>query len=166
MKNQIALNKIVVALALAGVVAGTAQAGTVNANARANVLAPLAITTGANALSFGDVSADASAPSTVTIDTAGTATTSGAWAANNGTAGDFNVTGGANAAYNVTLPTAAVTLTSGPNTVSVDNFVSSATGTLDPLGKESFKVGATLTLGVDQPAGLYTGTYDVTVAYQ
>lgn len=167
MATQVSLKKIVMALAVAGVSAGTVQAATVTADASANVLAPLAITISGPALSFGDVSADSTAPSTVTIDAAtGAATASGAWAANNGSAGGFRVLGGASAGYVITLPSAPVTLTSGANTVSVDSFTHNATGTLDASGVEVFGVGATLTLGADQPAGLYTGTYDVTAAYQ
>jgi hypothetical protein len=49
----------------------------------------------------------------------------------------------------------------------VDNFVSSlgATAALDAQGAQALKVGATLNVDANQAVGLYTGSFDVTVAY-
>jgi len=49
----------------------------------------------------------------------------------------------------------------------VDNFISSlgATSTLDATGASALKVGASLNVAANQPVGLYTGSFDVTVAY-
>jgi hypothetical protein len=51
--------------------------------------------------------------------------------------------------------------------MAVDNFVSSlgATSALDAQGESALKVGATLNVDANQPVGLYTGAFDVTVAY-
>ena len=53
--------------------------------------------------------------------------------------------------------------------MAVDGFNSNATGTIPGVapgtGTETFSVGATLTVGVGQASGTYTGTYPVTVQY-
>jgi hypothetical protein len=36
---------------------------------------------------------------------------------------------------------------------------------LDAAGNDTFNVGATLVVGANQPSGVYSGTFDVTVAY-
>ncbi len=86
--------------------------------------------------------------------------------------GSFAVTGQPNVAYTISLPSSAVTLTTGGGganeTISVDSFVSSpaATGLLDASGAQSLFVGATrAALTTSQVAGTYTGTYTVTVVY-
>ena len=40
-----------------------------------------------------------------------------------------------------------------------------ATGTLDATGETTFSVGGTLTVGANQAAGSYTGSYTATVTY-
>jgi hypothetical protein len=146
-------------------------AASVTANASANVLAPLAIAAGANAMNFGDVSGDATAATTVVLTTAGTTSSpDGASTAGTPSAGDFDVTGAPGLAYDITLPADGVvvlTNAAGPD-MSVDSFTSSlgASGTLSAGGTQSFTVGATLTINTNQAAALYTGTYDVTVNYQ
>ena len=79
----------------------------------------------------------------------------------------FDVVGGANLAYAITLPATEATLTSGANSMTVDNFSDSASGsgTLDNAGTHSFAVGATLNVGANQPAGDYNGTFTVTIEY-
>ena len=153
---------------LAGAYTQIAIAADVTGTATANVLAPLAIsqTTG---MDFGDVAGDTTSATTVVLTTAG-ATSSGDGAYTGGTpaAGTFAVTGGNSLAYSITLPGAAVTLTSGANTMTVDTFNHDAGGSpaLDGTGNGSFNVGATLNLGAAQAAGVYNGTYTVTVEYQ
>lgn len=155
----------------AGLYSGALSAASVTANASANVLTPLSIAPGANPMFFGDVSGDATNITTVELTTAGTTSSpDGASAAGTPTAGDFNVTGAPNLAYDISVPLDGVvvlTNIAGPD-MSVDGFSSSLglAGLLSGAGTQSFTVGATLTINANQPAALYSGTYDVIVNYQ
>lgn len=86
----------------------------------------------------------------------------------------YTVAGSANATYAITLPAdGVVEITSGANSMDVDDFVAKTasagidgtTGTLDGSGADSFVVGATLKLANGQAAGVYTGTFNVSVDY-
>jgi len=78
----------------------------------------------------------------------------------------YDVTGDANATYTVTLPTnGTVSITDGTTPMQVIDFLTSTIVALDGSGDGSFTVGATLQLADAQPAGTYTGTFDVSVAY-
>ena len=83
------------------------------------------------------------------------------------TAASFTVTGLAGLTYSITIPTT-LTITDGTNNMTVNNFTSSPTptGTLTG-GSETLTVGATLQVGANQVAGVYTTTtpFDVTVNY-
>ncbi len=79
----------------------------------------------------------------------------------------FQVTGDAGATYTVTLPAVESTLTnSNSDTMTVDTFTKdlSGTGTLTG-GTSTFHVGGTLHVGANQASGTYTGTFNVTAAY-
>lgn len=159
-----------ITLASAGLYSASLTAATVTGDASANVLTPLGITNGTNAMSFGDVAGDASAATTVVLDTAGTASSGdGANTAGTPTAGDFDVTGSGSLAYTISLPADGVVVLSnvaGTN-MPVNGFNDSLGGTGGlTLGLQSFTVGATLTINANQAAALYTGNYDVTVNYQ
>jgi hypothetical protein len=160
------------AAVLAGISGQVALAADATGNASANVLAPLTLTQAAGGdMQFGDVAGDNTLATTVVLTTGGVASSGdGAYVANNGQAGTFNVTGGANLGYTIALPAAAITLNDGgANNMTVDTFTHSygvGPGTLDGTGNDSFTVGATLNIGAAQPAGLYQGTYTVTVDYQ
>jgi hypothetical protein len=81
----------------------------------------------------------------------------------------FTVTGAASYTYVITLPGAATTITSGGNTMTVDTWTStpSGTGALSAGGSQTLTVGATLNVGASQAAGGYiSGTpFTVTVNY-
>jgi hypothetical protein len=86
----------------------------------------------------------------------------------------YTVYGSKNAHYIVTLPSNnVVTISNGSNSMFVNNFTvfttnngtGSATGKLNLTGSDTFKVGATLMLNSAQPAGVYYGTFTVSVAY-
>jgi len=85
-------------------------------------------------------------------------------------AASFNISGAANTPYTITLPEIdTIRISSGSNTMIVHSFsISSAPGSLklgsDGLG--TFLVGGKLEIGESQPAGNYTGSFEVTVAYQ
>ena len=83
----------------------------------------------------------------------------------------FTVTGGGSMSYTITLPNSVtITETTGnTNTMTVSNFTSSSSNgsyTLDGTGTDLISVGATLSLGTDEIAGTYTGTFTVSVAYE
>lgn len=88
--------------------------------------------------------------------------------------GSFTVAGQASMAYTITLPAAAVSMTTGGGganeTISVATFASypaaGANGLLGAGGTQLLLVGATrAALGASQVPGTYTGTYTVTVVY-
>lgn len=119
------------------------------------------------ALAFGKFAAGSGG--SVTVTPGGARSASGGvvlLASGGGTAAQFSVTGDANATYTITLPDA-VTLASGGNSMAVNTFVSSPAnpGTLSGSGTQTLNVGATLTVGANQPAGDYTGSFAVTVNY-
>lgn len=84
-------------------------------------------------------------------------------------AGQFTVLGTPNATVSITLPTNnVVVLTDGnSNTMSVNSFVGlpGPTATLSGGGNQTVRVGATLVVGSNQPPGVYSGTFAVTVNY-
>ncbi len=88
--------------------------------------------------------------------------------------GSFTVAGQASTAYTITLPAAAITMTTGGGganeTISVNSWASypaaGANGLLTGGGTQLLLVGATrAALGASQVAGTYTGSYTVTVVY-
>ena len=147
---------------------GTSQAWAAsdNANADAEIVAPIGISNTAG-LNFGRVSPSGVA-GTVVLDTAGSRTPTNVSLLTGGTvsAATFAVTGSASETYTITLP-ASATITSGANNMTVDTFTHNAGGSpaLDGTGNDSFNVGATLNVGANQAAGSYTGTFSVTVDY-
>ena len=145
-------------------------AATATGNASATVLTPLTITADvANEMDFGDVSGDATDPTTVVLTTGGTTSSGdGANAGGAPSAGNFDVTGPGGLNYNITLPVNGVVTLTGPGTaMSVDGFTDSLGGasSLTAAGTDTFDVGATLTINANQTVGAYTGTYIVEVNY-
>jgi len=155
----------VAAIALTGTQALAANA--TSGSASATIASPISIqeTTG---LSFGSVTAGITA-GTVTVAPAGGATYGGGVTNFGGGAvpAAFLVTGAVNTAYSVSMDLSA-TLTSGVNSMTVDTFATNLTnnaGTLSATGTATVNVGATLNVAANQPAGAYTGTYNITVNY-
>jgi hypothetical protein len=74
----------------------------------------------------------------------------------------------ASATVAITLPAdGSVVLSSGANQMSLNKFTSNPSGLgVMSGGSFQFTVGATLTVGANQPKGSYTGTIPVTIAYQ
>ena len=163
----------VMACGIQSVKAQTASASA-SASAKATIITPIAIAHVAD-LNFGNIVAG-TATGTVTVDTEGNRTSSTGITLPNATPGTvnaakFTVTGLANATYAITLPGSINISASeeGP-TMAVNNFTSNldetvGKGTLASDGKQTLSVGATLNVGAGQAAGDYTGTFNVTVAY-
>lgn len=156
-----------IAITSASIYSASLTAATVSGNASANVLAPLSIATGILPMNFGDVAGDATAATTVVLTPAGTTTASaGANASGSPTAGDFDVTGSGSLTYSISYPISATLTSPASDTIIVDTFTDNLGGSGSlTLGLQSFTVGATLQIGINQPAGLYSGTYAVTVNY-
>jgi len=135
------------------------------ADAAATIIAPLTITKNVD-LNFGNI-ASGSAAGSVVLSPAGGRTATNVILPNvTGTvsAAQFTVNGLAGANYSLTLPPSA-TISSGSETMVINNFTSNATNVLTG-GSETFSVGATISIAANQPAGLYTGNFSVTVDYQ
>ena len=143
------------------------------ASAGARIVTPLTIKND-GALEFGDI-ISASDENVVTISPAGarTATTPEALlvtASRTPQAAQFTVAGEASLGYTV-LISESITLTGATTseTMTVDNFVHNANGTLiatETTGKETFSVGADLTVEASQASDIYTGSFTVTVTYE
>ena len=141
------------------------------ASAGARIVTPLTIIND-GALEFGDI---ISAANTVTISPTGvrTATNEAALlvtASRTPQAAQFTVAGEASLGYTV-LISESITLTgeTTSETMTVDNFVHNANGTLiatETTGKETFSVGADLTVGATQASDIYKGSFTVTVTYE
>ena len=145
------------------------------ADAKATIIKPISIAKTAD-LSFGKVvpaaagtvSLSTSAERGVTGGTTIMSTQTGTV-----TAAAFTVTGEALATYTVTLPANDSVSMNGPGgaTMAVNSFTSSvatsAGAGLLTSGTQELKVGATLSVGTAaaQTAGDYTGSFNVTVAY-
>lgn len=141
------------------------------ANTEATIITPIAISKTFD-LNFGNIAAG-TATGTVTVAPDDGRTSTGDVtlpAATPGTitAAQFDITGLANATYSITVP-ATFNVTGAGNPMAVGTFVTdpTPTGTLDGSGEETVKVGATLSVGANQAAGVYTNTTDlqITVAY-
>lgn len=78
---------------------------------------------------------------------------------------DFTVTGTADATVGVTLPSGSVNLVNGANTIALSNFTSTASTVTLMAGSAGFSVGGDLAIANGQAAGVYTGTFPVTVEY-
>ena len=140
----------------------------------ATIITPLTITLSADTkLQFGTIVADATSPATVVLSPGDVITSTTLTHLGGNSVPTFNVTGEPNSTYSVTFSSETLTLTrdasgtlDGTTTVlTVDTFTSNSTEKLSASGTESFQVGATLNVAKNQAGGVYTGTFDVTVAY-
>ncbi len=176
MKKLIALfAAIVLVTGLASTV--KAQSGVfATATGSATIITPISIVN-AGDMNFGNIAVDATAGTVVLTSTATRTRTGGVTlpvTAGTVRAASFTVKGKASSTYSITLPTTALTLTSGTNNMTVNGFTSdltgaltSGTGTIGTDGTQTINVGATLNVTGSQAAGLYvSGTpFAVTVNY-
>ncbi len=178
--------KIIALSAMATLVAfGSNEAHAASAYAKATITTGIAVAKYQNNITAGDLlfgtiipGAADSGTSTITVSPASTPVRSlsvGATASivNSSTFGpaQFEVTGGAGAGYAVTVTeqAAGITITNGSGgSMDVKSFTVnplSGTSSLGVDGKAVFKVGGELTVNAAQPTGEYSGTFNVTVAY-
>lgn len=146
---------------------------TATATATATIVTPIAISKTAD-MNFGNVAVQSTNGGTVSIPPAAspTRTTTGsvtlpATVGTTVTAATFTVTGEDDFTYSISLPSS-VTITSGSNSMTVDDFSSnpSGTGTLTG-GTQTLYVGARLNVTAAQAAGTYVSAtpFNVTVNY-
>ncbi len=151
--------------------AGGAYAQTATATASATIVTPISITKNAD-MNFGNVAVNATLGGTVTLSPQGDRTKADGVTlpASSGTvaAASFTVSGEAGYTYSITLPAAALEISSGANSMTVSNFTSfpSGTGTLTD-GTQTLSVGATLNVAAGQAEGSYASEtpFSVTVNY-
>ena len=146
------------------------NSATENATSSATIVGALTLTNTAD-LKFGQMTTAAVGGETVVVDTAD-GITAGAnitlIASSPVSSAAYTVAGTVGATYSITLPAdGVVTLTGAGAPMDVDTFTSSlgATSTIPLGGSQILKVGASLHVAAAQAAGVYTGTFDVTVAY-
>jgi hypothetical protein len=136
--------------------------------ASACIVTPLEITKNVD-LVFGNI-ASGSGTGTVTVAADGTRNGNGSIilieTGNTNTAAQFSIIGHAFTAFAITIP-ALVVISNGTSQMTVSNFISDlgATSTLNSSGEASLNIGATLTVNPGQEPGLYTGSFEVTLAY-
>jgi hypothetical protein len=130
--------------------------------------APIAISN-TQLLTFGKFAAGSGG--SVTVSPAGARSAGGGVvlvSSGGGSAALFSVSGDPNLTYAISLPAnGAVSLAAGANIMAVSNFSSSPspTGQLNAGGTQTLSVGATLSVGTNQPTGNYSASFDVFVDY-
>ncbi|HNR28573.1 MAG TPA: DUF4402 domain-containing protein [Bacteroidales bacterium] len=147
-----------------------ANTATQNANAGATIVTPISLVKNID-LNFGNIAAGAS-DFTVALSATGTRTSSGGIGtlpSVTGTvaAAKFTASGLAEAQYSVSLPASPITISAGSGKdMTVSGFVADTDDKVLTGGSDEFTVGATLNVKANQAAGAYTGTFNVTVAYE
>ena len=122
-------------------------------------------------LNFGSVIPSASIDGTMTLSPSGAPSTTSSitYRLNSGyEQASYSISGVPAARVNVTVAPATVTLTSPRGTLTVGNFILSQASPIvldGSTGTAFFSIGATLFVNAGQLPGNYTGTFDVTVAY-
>ncbi|HYG27810.1 MAG TPA: DUF4402 domain-containing protein [Caulobacteraceae bacterium] len=123
-------------------------------------------------LAFGKLAKPTSGTSTITIDaTSGARSESGAGDAalltSTTSRATYTVTGEASTAYTITLPagTFQMTKSGGATPLTVTLVRSATSGTLSSGGTDTFGVGGSFDIASTTETGAYSGTFDVTVAY-
>ncbi|MDB5456508.1 MAG: hypothetical protein JWP92_2093 [Caulobacter sp.] len=166
------ITKSALVAATLSLIAGSAFAqasATQTTTGAAKIIQPIVLTLGTG-LAFGSVVRPGSGSGSVTINE-----TSGARVVSGGVVGltsttsraAYTVAGEGGETFSITVPSS-FNLT-GPSTIAV-SLVSTATsgtisGSLGSAGSASFGVGGSLPVASSTPTGAYSGTFDVTVAY-
>jgi len=159
-------SKFIAAIGATMVLAASAGAQTVQSSAGARIVAPLQVSN-QTALYFGTIAPSVDSADTVLVAASGARTCGDALTCltSDHTAAAFQVTGDPNRSYTIELPTS-IDISSGDDSMTVDNFAGSkASGTL-VAGQDSFAVGGRLNVGANQASGEYTGAFTVSVNYQ
>lgn len=166
MRNSIRYAAMGAALAAAVSFGSAANAAaTATSTATAEILSTLTVANTAG-LDFGQVAVNGAGTLRVAGDGSVTCSANLVCTGTRTTAA-FAVTGTAGVAYSAVVTTASVPLSSGANTMTLNNFsVYYPDGTTLVSGASSFNVGGTLNVGAAQVAGVYNGSFTVSVEYQ
>lgn len=126
---------------------------------------------------FGTMTVKASQGGTCVVSTAGVRSRTGGVTLSNlmpqMSLATYLVTGEPGRSYAITLPST-ITVVYNSHSMVINNLLAkpasgvqshTATGTLSVSGSEQFTIGATLNVAAGQEEGLYTGTFNITVAY-
>ncbi|MDJ0978467.1 MAG: DUF4402 domain-containing protein [Erythrobacter sp.] len=151
-----------------------AHADTATADATAEILEALQLDLTDGALDFGAIVVNGA--DTLTLQANGVMDCANKQVVCSGAVDNplFTVQGTDGKAVTINLPTASIDLTrvggtvgTSADTLTVDNFTSSEAGNEVTLsgGSATFTVGGTLDIGATQNAGIYEGTFDVSVDY-
>jgi hypothetical protein len=169
MKNMKQL--LLLAIIVLGFAASSIAQVTATASTTATIITPIAITKDVD-MSFGNVAVSPTLGGTVVLPTSGSRTLTGGVTlpvvTGTVTAASFTVTGEGTSTYSITLPGSAITLTGPSGTMTVQDFVSTPSGTGALTGgTQEIKVGATLNVAAAQAKGTYTNASGlfVTVNY-
>ena len=165
---------IIIAAGLIGFTVSANAQATATATASATIVTPITINKDVD-MNFGNVAVSALNAGTVVMTPGGVrSATLGVTlpaVAGSPTAASFTVSGESGYTYAITLPTTPLTITSGSNTMTVDNFISNPSGTgilsVGATASQTLQVGATLNVAAGQASGTYTSTtpFPVTVNY-
>jgi hypothetical protein len=168
MKKTIKLGAVIVMMTG---LSNSINAQTVTTSVGAKIVEAITLTE-TSPMHFGTMTSPTSA-ATVILDAAGARTSTGTITllaqAPVATAAGYSVTGTPDATYSITLP-ASTTISNGipANNMTVNAFTCSypaLVGTISAFSSDIFNVGAKLNLANAQASGTYSGTFDVTVAY-
>ncbi len=159
------LNKKIALLgaAVAALASTGANAATVSADARVNILSPVTLSQTAG-LDFGVVGGSVAGTATIATGADTASCSAGLLCAGTARRGAFSVTG-ANT-YTVVITVDAATTLTGPGAamaLSLDPSVASVVAT---GAAQTFHVGGVLSINAAQVAGTYTGNYNVSADYQ
>ncbi len=159
------LKKLAIA-SVATLVTGAAFAADVSNDAGATIGSALAIKA-TDALEFGlIIPGDNTGNVTLSADGARRCDPALTCLGNDHQEANYTVTGEDAQSYTISLPQDTVELKSGNDRMKIGEFSGSkASGTL-VSGQDTFSVGGVLTVGANQPAGRYTGSFTVSVNYQ
>jgi hypothetical protein len=167
MRNTLRIALVGAALSAVSFASAASAATSATANASAEVLTTLTLTANSS-LNFGQIAANTGGSVTVNADS--TASSSGTLISTGTRApAGFTVTGTPNANVVLTLPTSAtLTRSGGTETMSISGFNANPAGAfqLGSTGSSNFSIGGTLTVASGQVAGVYNGTFSVSVEYQ
>lgn len=174
MRNSIRIAAVGAALAAALSFSGAANAAaSASANANAEILSTISVVKNQD-MDFGLIAVNGAATLTISADESSPA----ACPANLVCAGarvpaKFTISGTAGVGTTAAVRQASVSLTSGANSMTLNNFTvffpSGNTLTVPGGGGAAvapFNVGGSLGVGAAQAAGVYTGSFDVDVEYQ
>lgn len=149
-------------------IASSASAVTDTANAEAEILAALTLTVEPldNLLDFGLI-ADNGAGGTVDVPPGSNVPScaGGLVCSGTGASPNFDLVGEPGLSVGISFTDSTPDLTSGLNSMTYALSSSANSLTLDGAGDGTFDVGGTLTVGANQPAGVYTGTFEVVAIY-